>query len=765
MKPSPTRPRFQAARLAVPGVWVMAVLTAIAVPAVAHDRAPWHLPEWKSRQVVRVAQPEAVGKVNVARAEFAARPPVLAADGRDLRVLDEHGNSLKYHWIRPDGEPVDAPFGPDASGAVHIRIVEPAVRTLYLYYGNPAAEPAASRWEKNVESLTLETRVNPNPRAPASWAEMTALLAANSWNFGEGPRPRVDDSENPFGANESYISIYKGKLHCPLDGQYGFATDSSDASFLLVDGRLVAQWEGNHGPADRFDHFGTIYLSAGTYKFEYYHVQSQGTPRARAGWQPPGTTDFQMIPEYAFLREIRTETEAVEHRDNPLGVLFGASVRQALRFGEGGPTFTTVRFEDRSVSSLADVVAWEWDFGDGTVSREPNPVHAFNGLDKAMVRLRCVDALGYENEWRQEIALAGEGATVFTPELQVQPVDSLLMEGERLRLEVKCRCVADRPLAFDLLMTAGADENMVVWRATEPLILDTSEWVARTLDFGREQAPLTAVKTATVSLQFQGHRALSRTVCVRSAADPTLQASASETGLLDGAGRTVVLRVGDSRASRPRVTLKEALSESGSVRVTIVDDGLALDNDAGYIARLREMLKKRYPAVDVQVARMRPASKRGLGASFEDLADLPKRVQEERPHVVLIVGSPRDVLSATAPELLEKRVQALVDRLLAATETQVVLVRPPPLVANPRLSQEHGEAMRRVGRRSGLRVVDLYDAFVAEGRAQPGRAGPESGWRVLFRDENAGGPLYHVAPVAAGQQVIAETLMSELLRE
>ena len=53
--------------------------------------------------------------------------------------------------------------------------------------------------------------------------------------------------------------------------------------------------------------------------------------------------------------------------------------------------YDPVRFIDRSVSLDGDIVAWEWLFGDGHASREPEPIHRFEAVGRYEVSLTVTD--------------------------------------------------------------------------------------------------------------------------------------------------------------------------------------------------------------------------------------------------------------------------------------------------------------------------------------------------------------------------------------
>jgi PKD repeat protein len=56
--------------------------------------------------------------------------------------------------------------------------------------------------------------------------------------------------------------------------------------------------------------------------------------------------------------------------------------------------YDPVRFIDRSIAVDGPIVAWEWSFGDGRASREPEPIHRYEEVGRYEVRLTVTDSLG-----------------------------------------------------------------------------------------------------------------------------------------------------------------------------------------------------------------------------------------------------------------------------------------------------------------------------------------------------------------------------------
>ena len=57
--------------------------------------------------------------------------------------------------------------------------------------------------------------------------------------------------------------------------------------------------------------------------------------------------------------------------------------------------YDPVRFIDRSTRGDGTIVAWEWSFGDGHASREPEPIHRFEEVGQYEVTLSVTDSVGH----------------------------------------------------------------------------------------------------------------------------------------------------------------------------------------------------------------------------------------------------------------------------------------------------------------------------------------------------------------------------------
>jgi PKD repeat protein len=111
-----------------------------------------------------------------------------------------------------------------------------------------------------------------------------------------------------------------------------------------------------------------------------------------------GTSSSLRSPSHTFTRGgtfpvTLTVTRSGLSRSFTLGVPIGEP-RPVARFAystPSGPAPLRVRFTDQSIGNIT---SWEWDFGDGASSREPDPVHAYWTPGTYTVRFRVTSAGG-----------------------------------------------------------------------------------------------------------------------------------------------------------------------------------------------------------------------------------------------------------------------------------------------------------------------------------------------------------------------------------
>ncbi len=225
--------------------------------------------------------------------------------------------------------------------------------------------------------LMLKTLEMPQGLSGDTWADVEKSLG-HARVYGVDFWMQVFDAFNPFGPQSRYISVYDGFLECPKAGVYEFATMSDDGSFLLVDGELVAKWPGQGHNIDESRHGeknGRKDLAAGRHAFRYVGLAFDGGRRMAAAWMPPGGSKWQIIPPSAFPSVFAVPVLATDDSTRPICAAFGMEEFQYLECGNA--RMVAVQFTSESGAQAGALTQWFWEFGDGLVSRERDPVHVY----------------------------------------------------------------------------------------------------------------------------------------------------------------------------------------------------------------------------------------------------------------------------------------------------------------------------------------------------------------------------------------------------
>ena len=371
-----------------------ALLIAVSA-AQAQVRRDWPDAAWAYRKVLEVPA-EGPGAFRVwILTGSRARP-----DGEDLRVAD------------PTGKPV--PFGilHSTPEGRHLLIFSQGrtpegqpVQGLYsVYFGNPRAGGLTPSFPRC--GLTLETRAIPENADVSSWKAALETLGRAKTVYLRDFWGQVFDAHNPFGPQSDYISIYEGYLNCPSDGLYRFAVVSDDASFLLIDGELVAEWPGKgHNISEGLygEHGGQKNLSAGPHAFRYVAFSFGGPKRCGVSWVLPGAEmaiirpgvqgyRYQVIPGAAFSSVPAATVKFCQHARQPVCADFAATPLHYLE--SGAAQLVAVRFDTLSTIEDGTVREYKWEFGDGQTSADPGSVHAFLSPGTYEVKLSVTSSSG-----------------------------------------------------------------------------------------------------------------------------------------------------------------------------------------------------------------------------------------------------------------------------------------------------------------------------------------------------------------------------------
>jgi VCBS repeat-containing protein len=126
--------------------------------------------------------------------------------------------------------------------------------------------------------------------------------------FGRGPVTTINGTRNPFGADDNYLTLFKGELWIKTAGEYRFGADGDDAVEVLIDGQVRTGDYGAHKErgVGSMAKSGKIYLAAGKHTVEFRHEEGTdtggGVDSYRLYWRKenPGGWNYVIIPAAVF---------------------------------------------------------------------------------------------------------------------------------------------------------------------------------------------------------------------------------------------------------------------------------------------------------------------------------------------------------------------------------------------------------------------------------------------------------------------------------
>ncbi len=183
---------------------------------------------------------------------------------------------------------------------------------------------------------------------------------------------------------EPFLSRYIGNLYITTPGAYDIMTSSHQGSFLLIDGRVVADQAGRRGRAHQANPelVKRINLSQGKHSFEYYHATGDDQASMMAVWEfSPGEKMKKptLIPPEAFESDKVAKVPAggLTLADSPGAPDFEYRILNSVPLPDNETQMIAVQFTNKTSTGVAARGKPSWNFGDGQTGDEANPVHIY----------------------------------------------------------------------------------------------------------------------------------------------------------------------------------------------------------------------------------------------------------------------------------------------------------------------------------------------------------------------------------------------------
>ena len=294
-----------------------------------------------------------------------------------IRVSTEDGKAVGSDliWSAP-GEPVTLAFD-SSSGA----------KRYYVYLG--------SNWPalhlEGKAGVTLESRVGDGktidhlPDMLQAWNQSTTVN-------GRAIVPGLFEGGHRFGPQGNILEHFQGWINLPEAGHLQLAAISTDASFVLVDGKEVVEWPGKHDfhPGLSGEHQGGVDLAAGVHSLEYYNayvsatdgrpllccLAAKGGPLANWTMLTPDNNFF-LPTGHAHVADYQLQTSA------PSTSTGGDVPAYAMEWNINGETIIAPDVPDLGLISVQfflhpnNAMGVTWTFDDGSTAQGTSVLHLF----------------------------------------------------------------------------------------------------------------------------------------------------------------------------------------------------------------------------------------------------------------------------------------------------------------------------------------------------------------------------------------------------
>ncbi|TCT22888.1 PilC/PilY family type IV pilus protein [Thiobaca trueperi] len=250
---------------------------------------------------------------------------------------DAHSWGKEYHSIARDGYDIRdyTPLSLPTTGTRHLIAnttllktgsKEPLMRVLpnskfriweWVAIERPVAGTKCVSGDCETSSTT-QTASHPN-----NSSEFQALVDAwgnddqkcGSGAITGGNISNSGSNKNPFSgsngcAHDYYMTVIRGQIYAPTEGNYLFATNGDDAVEVLIDNQVITGWYGGHGRRGdsnietRANNTGSVVtktLTAGWHDIEFRHEEMTGDDNWELLWKPANGV-WAIVPATSFRK-------------------------------------------------------------------------------------------------------------------------------------------------------------------------------------------------------------------------------------------------------------------------------------------------------------------------------------------------------------------------------------------------------------------------------------------------------------------------------
>lgn len=286
---------------------------------------------------------------------------------KGYRILDSSGALARASTISRQGSKVLIHFNAYPGETVRLEAVGETVRNTPAVLRNGLLRSSKSYNGKAIQNIT------------DFWAQWRAAVGTERTRV----ESQVFSGANPFGPNRNTLTVFNGFINIAEHGLYVFVTASTDASFLLIDGKVVAAAPGRHDVYStlRGERQGTIQLAKGEHPFTYCHANSRDDCFAIAAIRV-GEKRMEVLPASAFTPFLGVSAKTVVGEPPPTWKhtatleIDGRQLREVI-LGDGRRLFF---YDDRAKRLGAYTVVCD---------RDPAPMPLKPAMQNALIAAAC----------------------------------------------------------------------------------------------------------------------------------------------------------------------------------------------------------------------------------------------------------------------------------------------------------------------------------------------------------------------------------------
>jgi len=678
------------------GLWIFSCIHLSA-------EVPWWNHAWQYRAEIVIETPRLSTAIDAASVNLftdgKARP-----GAEDIRIIDVTGKEIPFHILSTGDKRLQILF-----------YVEGKKREkFYAYFGNRSAEKPSYSWVPQTGELVLETRKKTDRHHPANLKQMLRGFNSSSTVYNKGNRKKIDDSENPFGPNDYYYSYYRGHINCPVEGEYWFATNSDDASFLLIDGKLVTGWPMSHtkdGGVNKplvniWSKRNRLRLNAGVHLIEYYQEEGVGSQMARAGWKRPGDEDFEIIPEESFVSSLNAAQNSFEEKGSPPSVFFNYVPVRKIQFAGIEGEFATLKFINKTSLTERGKIEYHWNFGDGTYSDKKEPEHTFVADREYNITLTARWTDRKETK-RTTIPVKIETDTIKTERFSVNMgvVSDKMVYDEREEADITCwvRNYTEKSVNLSLSREIFNRSGERLSSQTEAINLESYRF--REITFSTSPD----ISEIHIFLKYNGHTVKRKDIVFMEPVKKIFALDISEGRIENQQGKQILLRI----KKRPEKITYPAGTKRDTSRVVLVSSyGQNPPDGRTYSEQFLNMIKNRsnggFEIKHVNIETSLPY--------YSPLLSLIKmdEILSHNPGLVLFIPGQNEINYMLDIDNKFKNLLSSFINLLHSNNVQCMLIVPPAVEGKVEQSTSLAVAIKEVGMRYSIPLLDLYSLLPPE---------------------------------------------------